>query len=72
MCKNILLADLLGSQHLLEILQTSITFKNSEKVVKSGVSKNLCDRECQCFVFFEMKERCKVSFLKNIDVSLNY
>ena len=30
------LANLLGSQHLLEILQTSFTFKNSEKVVKSG------------------------------------
>ena len=29
--KNILLADLLGSQHLFEILQTSITVKNSEK-----------------------------------------
>ena len=39
MCKNILLADLLGSQHLLEILQTSLTFKNSEKVVKSGYLK---------------------------------
>ena len=36
LCKNILLANLLGSQHLLEILQTSLTFKNSEKVVKSG------------------------------------
>ena len=36
LCKNILLADLLGSQHLLETLQTSLTFKNSEKVVKSG------------------------------------
>ena len=32
--KNILLADLLGIQHLLEILQTSLTFKNSKKVVK--------------------------------------
>ena len=39
MCKNILLADLSGSQHLLEILQTSLTFKNSEKVVKSGYLK---------------------------------
>ena len=36
LCKNILLADSLGSQHLLVILQTSLTFKNSEKVVKSG------------------------------------
>ena len=39
LCKNILLDDLLGSQHLLEILQTSLTFKNSEKVVKSGCFK---------------------------------
>ena len=31
MCRNILLADLLGSQHLLEILQISLTYKNSEK-----------------------------------------
>ena len=36
LCKNILSADLLGSQHLLKVLQTSLTFKNSEKVVKSG------------------------------------
>ena len=39
MCKNILLADLLGSQHLVEILQVSLTFKNIEKVVKSGYFK---------------------------------
>ena len=39
MCKNILLADLLGSQHLLELLQTSLIFKNSEKAVKSEYSK---------------------------------
>ena len=36
LCKNTLLVDSLGSQHLLEILQTSLTFKNSENVVKSG------------------------------------
>ena len=41
LCKNILLADLLGSQHFIEILQTSLTFKNSEKVVKSGCFENL-------------------------------
>ena len=28
--------DLLGNQQLLEILQDSLTFKNCEKVVKSG------------------------------------
>ena len=36
LCENIFLADLLGSQYLCEILQTSLTFKNSENVVKSG------------------------------------
>ena len=36
MCKNILLADLLGIQHLLQILQTLLTIKNNEKVVKIG------------------------------------
>ena len=34
--KNILLADLLGSQHLSEMSQTSLTFKNSKKEVKNG------------------------------------
>ena len=41
MCENILLADLLGSQHLYEILQTSLTVKNSEDVVKSGCFEKL-------------------------------
>ena len=36
LCKNILLTDLFGSQHLGEISQTSLTFENSGKVVKSG------------------------------------
>ena len=31
-----MLPNLLGSQHLLEILQNSLIFKNSEKLVKSG------------------------------------
>ena len=39
--KNILLAELLGSQHLFEILRTSFTVKNSENVVKSGCFKKL-------------------------------
>ena len=34
LCKNVLLADLLGSQYLLEILQTSLTFKNLENIEK--------------------------------------
>ena len=38
--KNNFVSDLLGSQHLFEILQTSLTFKNSENV-KSGCFKKL-------------------------------
>ena len=41
LCKNILLADLLGSQHLFEILQTSVTAKKSENVVKRCFEKRL-------------------------------
>ena len=33
LCKTIYLADLLGSQYLLEILQASFAAKNSENVV---------------------------------------
>ena len=36
LCKNILLADLLLGQYLLEILQSSLTVKNNENGVKSG------------------------------------
>ena len=36
LCKNTFVTDLSGSQHLFEILQTSLTFKNSENGVKSG------------------------------------
>ena len=36
LCKNILLADLLLGQYLLEILQFSLTVKNNENGVKSG------------------------------------
>ena len=39
--KIFFLADLLGSQHLLEILQISLTFENSEKVAKSGCFEKL-------------------------------
>ena len=41
LCKNIFVTDLLGSQHLFEILQTSHTLKNSENVVKSGCFESL-------------------------------
>ena len=40
LCKKIL-ADLLGRNHLLEILQTSLAFENSEKVAKSGCFEKL-------------------------------
>ena len=62
LCKNILLANLLGSQHLLEILQTSLTFKNSEKVVKSGCFVKLL--RWRAPIFLEMKEEYKVSCVK--------
>ena len=37
--KTNFVSDLLGIQDLFEILQTSLTFKNSEKAVKSGYLK---------------------------------
>ena len=41
-CVNIFfVADLLGSQYLFEILQTSLTVKNSENVVKGGCFEKL-------------------------------
>ena len=39
--KNNFVSDLLGSQYLFEILQTSLTFRNSENVVKSGCFEKL-------------------------------
>ena len=70
MCKDILLADLLTTQHLLGILQTLLTFKNSEKVVKSGCFKKVFPwREPTLFRY----DGGMLSLLcKNIDVSLNY
>ena len=41
LCKNILLADLLLGQYLLEILQSSLTVKNNENGVKSGCFEKL-------------------------------
>ena len=57
-----LLTDLLGSQYLLEVLQTSLTFKNSEKVVKSVCFKK--SLRWRVPSFFEMKEGYKVLRLK--------
>ena len=49
--KNNFGSDLLGSQHLFEILQTFITFKNSENVVKSGCFENLSrDQETRFYL----------------------
>ena len=62
LCKNIFVTDLSGSNHLFEILQTSLTFKNSENVVKSG-----CFEKClrwRASFFSEMKEEYKASCLK--------
>ena len=70
MCKNILLADLLGSQHLLEVLQTSLTFKNSEKVVKSGCFKKRL--RWRVPIFFRNEGGILSLLCKNISVSLNY
>ena len=55
--KIILLAD--WSQYLSEILQTSLTVKGSENLVKSGCFEKGCDGEHQSF--FKMKEGYKVS-----------
>ena len=38
--KNNFVSDLLGNQYLFEILQTSLTFKNNENVVKSRCFEN--------------------------------
>ena len=60
--KNNFVSDLLGRQHLLQILQTSLTIKNSEKVVKIGCfEKRLRWRRP---IFFEIKDGYEVSCLK--------
>ena len=56
--KNIYLADLLGSQHLFEILQTSLTAKNSyENMVKRRRFKNPLQRSAPFFFFFSTSGR---------------
>ena len=62
LCKKIFVTDLSGSQHLFEILQTSLTFKNSENVVKSGCFEK--PRRWRAPIFSEMKEGYKVSCVR--------
>ena len=62
LCKIIFVADLSGSQHLFQVLQTSLIFKNSENVVKSGCFEKLLRWKRQ--FFSEMKEGYKVSCVK--------
>ena len=61
-CKNIFLANLLGSQYLIEILETSLTLKNSENVVKSGCFEKRL--RWRAPTFFKMKEENEVSCVK--------
>ena len=70
MCKDILLTDLLGTQSLLEILQTSLTFKNTEKAVKIGCFEKLL--QWRASVVFEMTEGYKISCVKLLMFVLNY
>ena len=56
MCKNIFVADLLRSQFLFELLQTSLTAKNSENGMVGGGGeggvdawKNVSDGQRQFF-----------------------
>ena len=62
LCKNILVAELLGTQYLFEILQPSLTVKNSENVVKSGWFE-ICSR-WRAAIFFKMKDGYKISCIK--------
>ena len=62
LCKNIFVTDLSGSNHLFEILQTSLTFKNSENVVKSGCFKKRL--RWRAPIFFRNEGGCKVPCVK--------
>ena len=62
LCQKIFVTDLSGSQHLFEILQTSLTFKNSENVVKSGCFEKLL--QWRAPIFFETKDGYRVSCVK--------
>ena len=51
-CKIIFVADLLGSQYLVEILQTSFIVKDNENVVKSVFRKTFAMKNA---IFFRNK-----------------
>ena len=52
LCKIIFVADLLGSQYLVEILQTSFIVKDNENVVKSVFRKTFAMKSA---IFFRNK-----------------
>ena len=64
------MANLLGSQHLLEVLQISLTFKNSEKLIKSGCFENRL--RLRAPTFFQNEGGILSLLCKNIDFSLNH
>ena len=68
MCKNIFVADLLRSQFLFELLQTSLTVKNSENgMVEGGEGEWMLGKMFpmdSVNFFFEMKEGYNVSRVK--------
>ena len=70
MGKNISQADWLGSEYSFEILQTSFTVKNSEKVVKSECFEKYL--RWAAIIFLRNEAGIKSSFYKNIDISINY
>ena len=64
MCKNIFIADLLGSQYLFEILQTSLNVKNSKNIYSiNWMFRKTFATESTNF-FFEMKKGYKISCVK--------
>ena len=74
-CKNIFVTDLHGSKYLFEILQTSLTVKTSENVVKSGcfekllrwrvttLFRNEAKMKCPCVKYWYFAKLLGISFL---------
>ena len=57
-CKNIFVTDLHGRKYLFEILQTSLTVKTSENVVKSGFFEKLLRWRVTTLFRNEAKIKC--------------